>query len=149
MATINIPASADGLNPVVVMLNGVKFIIPRGQNVSVPDGVADIVKGMLAWPQADTPVNNDRILPIVSASDNGKILRVVNGQWAVSAETVELPAVTGDDNGKVLAVSSGAWAAADLPAELPDASTLADGTTLAVDTHAWVAVAPEAAAGEK
>ena len=123
METINIPVSANGANPVVVMVNGVKYIIPRGQNVSVPGGVADVVRGMLDWPQPDTPVNNDRILPIVSASDNGKILRVVNGQWAASDETVELPAVSGDDDDKVLTVVDGAWAAAALPADDTQAET--------------------------
>lgn len=117
METINIPLSANGANPVVVMVNGVKYIIPRGQNVSVPGGVADVVRGMLDWPEADTPVNNDRILPIVSATDNGKILRVVDGKWAVSEETVELPAVSGDDDDKVLTVVDGVWAAAALPAD--------------------------------
>lgn len=121
MTTINIPVSANGANPVVVFVNGVKYIIPRGTNVTVPEGVADIVAGMLDWPQADTPVNNDRILPVVSEADNGKIPRVVGGQWVVSDETVELPAVSGDDDDKVLTVVDGAWAAAELPADDSDA----------------------------
>ena len=142
METINIPKSADGLNPVVVFVNGVKYIIPRGSNVSVPEGVADIVRGMLDWPQADTPVNNDRILPVVSASDNGKILRVVGGKWAVSAETVELPAVTTTENGKILAVSSGKWAAADETKELPAVSGDDDDKVLTVVSGAWAAALP-------
>ena len=55
-------------------------------------------------------------LPAVSASDNGKVLKVVNGEWAAAAEAVELPAVTSSDEGKVLTVnSSGQWVAAALP----------------------------------
>lgn len=139
METINIPLSANGANPVVVMVNGAKYIIPRGQNVSVPGGVADVVRGMLDWPEADIPVNNDRILPIVSASDNGKILRVVDGKWAVSDETVELPAVTTTDNGKILAVSSGTWSKADETKELPAVTGDDDDKVLTVVSGAWAA----------
>lgn len=55
-------------------------------------------------------------LPAVTASDNGKVLKVTDGAWAAGAETVELPAVTSSDEGKVLTVnSSGKWVAAALP----------------------------------
>lgn len=54
-------------------------------------------------------------LPSVSGSDNGKVLTVVEGDWAAADPVAELPAVSGSDNGKVLTVSSGAWTAADLP----------------------------------
>jgi len=54
-------------------------------------------------------------LPVVTADDNGKVLKVVNGAWAAAAEA-ELPAVTSSDEGKVLTVnSSGEWVAAALP----------------------------------
>ena len=48
-------------------------------------------------------------LPDVSASDNGKILGVANGEWAVIDAPTELPTVTSDDNGKVLGVVDGQW----------------------------------------
>ena len=55
-------------------------------------------------------------LPAVTASDNGKVLMVVNGQWAAAAIPSQLPAVTSSDSGKVLTVSAqGAWGAAALP----------------------------------
>ncbi len=55
-------------------------------------------------------------LPEVSASDNGKVLMVVDGQWAAAAIPSQLPAVTSSDSGKVLTVSAqGAWGAAALP----------------------------------
>lgn len=53
---------------------------------------------------------NGNVLPAVSSSDNGKVLKVVSGAWAKGAETQELPAVSTSDNGKVLKVVSGAWA---------------------------------------
>lgn len=56
-------------------------------------------------------------LPEVSASDNGNVLKVVDGEWAVAAEAAELPEVGAEENGKVLTVVDGAWAAANLPAE--------------------------------
>lgn len=55
-------------------------------------------------------------LPEVSASDNGKVLMVVDGHWAAAAIPSQLPAVTSSDSGKVLTVSAqGAWGAAALP----------------------------------
>lgn len=144
--TITIPNNGKGDTPVTVYVNGVKYVVPRGQEVTVTDAVAAAVQNMDDELIRTNGYTEDaRILPVVSAADNGKVLRVVNGQWAVSAETVELPAVSGSDNGKALIVSSGKWSAGNIPAELPDASSLEDGTTLAVDTHAWVTVAPVAA----
>ena len=55
-------------------------------------------------------------LPAVSASDNGKVLMVVEGKWAVGTIPSQLPAVTSSDAGDVLTVNeSGVWAAAALP----------------------------------
>lgn len=49
-------------------------------------------------------------LPIVTASDNGKVLTVVEGAWAAASIPSQLPAVTADDEGKVLKVDSeGKW----------------------------------------
>ncbi len=48
-------------------------------------------------------------LPDVSASDNGKILGVANGEWAVIDAPVELPSVSSTDNGNVLGVVEGEW----------------------------------------
>lgn len=47
--------------------------------------------------------------PVVTSSDNDKIMKVVNGVWTKAAETKELPAVTSEDNGKVLGVTNGNW----------------------------------------
>lgn len=50
-------------------------------------------------------------MPAVTASNNGQVLTVVSGAWAVAALPVELPAVSAADNGKVLTVANGVWAA--------------------------------------
>lgn len=52
------------------------------------------------------------VLPTVTGTDNGKVLRVSSGAWAAEAVPSELPAVTAEDEGKVLTVdSSGHWVA--------------------------------------
>ena len=58
---------------------------------------------------------SDTILPIVTSSDNGKVLGVVNGVWDKANPPTELPAVTSSDNGKVLSVSNGNWNKNTLP----------------------------------
>ena len=56
--------------------------------------------------------DGQQMLPAVTGTDNGKVLKVVGGVWSKAAETVELPDVTATDNGKILKVVDGAWAAA-------------------------------------
>ena len=53
-------------------------------------------------------------LPAVTSSNNGQILQVSNGAWAVGAAPSGLPSITSSDNGKILQVSSGTWAATTL-----------------------------------
>lgn len=49
-------------------------------------------------------------LPVVSNSDNGDVLTVVNGAWAKANIPSQLPSVSASDNGSVLKVVDGAWA---------------------------------------
>ena len=70
------------------------------------------------------------VLPTVSSTDNGKILKVDNGAWAVGAAPSGLPSVSSTDNGKMLQVSNGAWAAVAYTAPV----TSVNGNTGAVTT---------------
>lgn len=76
-------------------------------------------------------------LPSVSGSDNGKVLKVVNGAWTADTLPNNLPAVSSSDNGKILKVSNGAWDKGDESTELPAVTTNDDGKALFVENGAW------------
>ena len=62
-------------------------------------------------------------VPTVTASNNGEILKVENGQWTVGQAPTGVPDVTASDDGKVLQVSNGEWTAQDaLPTTMVGAS---------------------------
>lgn len=65
----------------------------------IPDMIAAIAQ----------KVPTGKSLPTVSSTDNGKLLTVVEGEWAKADAPTELPSVSADDNGKVLKVANGAW----------------------------------------
>ena len=48
-------------------------------------------------------------LPAVKTTDNGSVLKVSGGKWAIGTDA-GLPAVTAADNGSILKVVDGAWA---------------------------------------
>ena len=51
-------------------------------------------------------------VPVPTANDNGKVIKIAGGVYTLAAPESGLPAVSSSDNGKFLRVVEGAWAAA-------------------------------------
>ena len=76
------------------------------------------------WPEEFTKAEAE--LPAVTASNNGAVLKVSDGAWAIGSETTELPASAAADVGKVLTVGADGtpeWAAIPEPEETPAETT--------------------------
>ena len=66
------------------------------------------------------------ILPPVTSSNNGQILKVDNGAWTVGEAPTSLPAISASDNNSILQVQNGDWAIAPLTT-MTGASSSANG----------------------
>lgn len=67
-------------------------------------------------------------VPTVTASNNGEILKVENGQWTVGEAPTGVPDVTASDNGSILQVSNGVWTTQDaLPTTMIGATDQVNG----------------------
>lgn len=88
-------------------------------------------------------------LPEATDLDDGKVLKVVRGQWVKAADEVgepELPETKEEDNGKVLKVVGGRWEKADdnsREPELPEITSDDEGKVLKVVGGQWVKAADE------
>ena len=73
-----------------------------------------IIDGLVIHKLDSRFLNTDDLLPSVSTNNNGQILGVVNGAWAVTSAPSGLPTITTADNDKVLMVVNGAWVAGSI-----------------------------------
>ena len=107
--TVTIPS---GDNPFIAKINDKYYSYPAGTTVEVPDAVAALIGSIEGNdPPATIPAAPD--MPRGGAV-NDVLTRTSDGaEWkAPATPEPELPAVSGTDNGKVLKVVEGAWAAA-------------------------------------
>lgn len=89
--------------------------------------------------ELDGSLEDIESLPTPTELDNGKVLKIIDGEW-VKAEEAELPAVTDTDNGKVLKVVAGQWVMADADAaanELPEIAAEDEGKVLKIVGGQW------------
>ena len=73
------------------------------------------VNQRLFRPLLNTDNIEQEVLPEVTSDDNGKILKVVDGEWDKAEASGGLPKVTTVDNGKLLKVVSGEWSKSGFP----------------------------------
>lgn len=83
------------------------------------DRLRDALDAIADWLEAHT-LETGAELPVVTAANNGAVLKVVNGAWAIGSDAAgdTLPVVTASDAGAVLTVTEqGVWAAVAPEAE--------------------------------
>lgn len=95
------PTNLDGLKAIYEALGG------QADDVTTEDTNADLLFKIAGQIAAAA-----KVLPPVTAEDNGKVLMVKNGAWAPAVIPDELPEVTTEDNGKILKVVNAEWAVA-------------------------------------
>lgn len=107
--TVTIPA---GDNPFICKINDVYYSYPAGATVEVPDEVAALIQANAGNREKSNGLS-DIAIPRDGETGNVLTRTADGAKWATpAAPEPELPSVSGSDNGKVLKVVEGAWAAA-------------------------------------
>ena len=103
-------------------------------NLSV---IPDIINAIATLIPGIAEVVNEKGLPGVTEVENGKVLTVVDGEWAVADMPTELPKVTDASNGKGLIPMYGTWQVGSIPTRLPVVDNSNNGQVLTVINGAW------------
>lgn len=81
MATRTIPNDVQPYWSCTV--NGKKYTYRSGETVNVPDGVAAVIDAINEGKKRPEP-EYVPTLPVITAEDEGKVLKVVGGKWALA-----------------------------------------------------------------
>ena len=104
MRTVMIPTTE---NPWQCEINGVKYSYPAGTEQTVPDQVADLIGDIAeAQPKQWAQVRKAPAGSVLTYPAEGR------PYWGEGIPPQELPTPSGSDNGKVVTVVSGAYALA-------------------------------------
>ena len=110
--TVTIPS---GDNPFIAKINDKYYSYPAGTTVEVPDEVAALI-GSIEGNDPPATIPAAPVMPRGGAVNDVLTRTATGAEWKAPATPAsELPAVSGTDNGKVLKVVEGAWAAASAP----------------------------------
>lgn len=103
----NIPSSGND-----IVFYSVQYGIEYNITIDINNDVDLITRSRTMTGATADKDGTSGLVPHPQAGDNNKFLRG-DGTWA-DAESTDLPTVTADDNGKFLRVVNGAWAAAEI-----------------------------------
>ena len=128
--TVTIPS---GDNPFIAKINDKYYSYPAGTTVEVPDEVAALIESIqgndapATIPAAPDMPRGGAVNDVLTRTSDG-------AEWKAPASSSSLPEVSGSDNGKVLKVVEGAWAAASAPSGLPAVTAADENKSLVVKT---------------
>lgn len=130
---------------------------PNGTTVATAAKLNNMTTSVTILPAGATPTSNltevdghfhlslgiPLQVPTVTSTNEGEILKVENGQWAVGEAPTGVPDVTSADDGKILQVNNGEWTAQD---SIPTTMT---GATLEIDGMGGLVPTPTTADVDK
>lgn len=141
-ATVSVP---DDVAALIANINASrpKHVTPTPtQEIKKPTAANKVLKSVAKDGGYEYEEGEDAgsILPAVTSTDNGKVLKVVSGAWDKGDAPTGLPTVTASDNGAFLGVSEGAWGKVDNPCTMAEVhgeiGTLQDKTIITLSITA-------------